>query len=227
MPGKLDQGSYDFPFSFKNIDLEIDTYIGVGLSVEYSVSAQMFYAGSMMKYTCKQKEPFAVKNYLKPASEVARMGVTLSMQSPAASVKLHIDQTELNCETEWISGWIQGKHARRPEVIKALKLELLQRETHGYLKPNEHPPYKLRVLADYELCDGFVIKEKIPFRVPLRGLVTPYLSPTYLNVFNKFSVQYFVRVKVVVLRQQLDMEAASDGKADQWLTVEAECLGEQ
>jgi hypothetical protein len=189
MPGRLDQGSYDFPFSFKSLDLDIDSYVGVGLSVEYSVSAQMLYAGSMMKYTCKHKEAFAVKNYTKPPqAAVYKMGVTLNQIASPATLKLHINSTELNCETDWISGWIQGKHARQPEVIKALNLELLQKETHGYLKPNTDCPYKLRVLADYELCDGFVLKEKIPFRLPLRGLVTPYLSPTYLNVFNKFSV---------------------------------------
>ena len=114
MPGSLDQGSYDFPFSFKSLDLDIDSYVGVGLSVEYSVSAQMLYAGSMMKYTCKHKEAFAVKNYTKspPPQAVYKMGVTLNLIAPPATLKLHINSTELNCETDWISGWIQGKHAR-------------------------------------------------------------------------------------------------------------------
>ncbi len=68
MAGRLDEGCYDFAFTFKNIDLEIDSYIGIGLNVEYSVSAQMVYTGSMMKYTSKCKEVFAVSNYTKDVS---------------------------------------------------------------------------------------------------------------------------------------------------------------
>jgi hypothetical protein len=63
MPGRLEEGSYDFAFSFKTIDLEVDSYLGVDLQVEYSCSAEMVYTGSMMKYTCKSKEVFAVINY--------------------------------------------------------------------------------------------------------------------------------------------------------------------
>lgn len=32
------------------------------------------------------------------------------------------------------------------------------------------------------------------FRLPLRGACSPYLTPTAKNVFNKFSVRYFVRL---------------------------------
>ena len=68
MGGRLEEGCYDFAFTFKNMDLEIDSYLGIGLNVEYSVSAEMVYTGSMMKYTTKCKEIFAVSNYTKEAA---------------------------------------------------------------------------------------------------------------------------------------------------------------
>lgn len=61
--GRLEEGSYDFAFSFKNIDLDTDSYLGIDLQVEYSCSAEMIYTGSMMKYKCKTKEVFAVNNF--------------------------------------------------------------------------------------------------------------------------------------------------------------------
>lgn len=65
MGGRLEEGTYDFAFIFKNIDLEIQSYVGISLNIEYSVSAEMIYTGSMMKYTCKTRECFAVCNYTK------------------------------------------------------------------------------------------------------------------------------------------------------------------
>jgi hypothetical protein len=48
--GRLECGVYDFAFSFKNLDLEIDSYDGISLDVQYSIYAEMTYAGNMMKY---------------------------------------------------------------------------------------------------------------------------------------------------------------------------------
>lgn len=53
---------YDFAFSFKNLDLEIDSYDGISLDVQYSVFAEMTYVGSMMKYKAATNEPFSVSN---------------------------------------------------------------------------------------------------------------------------------------------------------------------
>jgi hypothetical protein len=61
-------------------------------------------------------------------------------------------------------------------------------------------PYRARVLKDLEVCDGLTLKEKVKFRLPLRGCCSKYLTPSKLNVFNKFSVRYYVRVKVVLRR---------------------------
>ena len=55
MPGRITEGSYDFPFSFKSVDLEIESHIGIAMIVEYSVTAELIQVGSMMNYTCKNK----------------------------------------------------------------------------------------------------------------------------------------------------------------------------
>jgi hypothetical protein len=62
MPGRIDAGSYDFPFSFKNVDLEIETHQGIAMLVNYSVDAEMIQVGNMMNYTCKTRSGFSVCN---------------------------------------------------------------------------------------------------------------------------------------------------------------------
>lgn len=142
MPGRLEEGSYDFPFVFKNIDLEIDTHIGVTMVVEYSVTAEMVYTGSMMKYTCKTKEAFAVSNYTNPNAsgqsgthlkERLSPEVTLAMASPLIKMQLHLDSCRLNCETDWISGWVRGRECLQIEQIKSIRLELVQKEIQGVI----------------------------------------------------------------------------------------------
>jgi hypothetical protein len=134
-PGKLEQGSYEFPFTFKNLDLAIDSYIGVGLSVEYSVNAVMIYTGSMMKYTCKNRQAFSVRNYSRDnlKSEMVQPSVKFVMQGhPSVTLEVKYDKTRLNCETDWVSGWVRGKECKYPERLKAVKIQLLQKEILGF-----------------------------------------------------------------------------------------------
>jgi hypothetical protein len=59
-------------------------------------------------------------------------------------------------------------------------------------------------MKEYEVCDGFCLNDKVKFRIPLRGMAPQKMSPTKINVFNKFSVRYFVRVKVLLRRPVVD-----------------------
>lgn len=139
LPGRLEEGSYDFPFVFKNVDLEIETHIGVAMVVEYSVQAEMVYAGNMMQYTCKAKEAFAVSNYRSSGrvtqQVVSRQSpeVTLALASPLINMQLHLDSCRLNCETDWISGWFKGRECIQIEQIKSVRLEIVQKEIQGVI----------------------------------------------------------------------------------------------
>ena len=83
----------------------------------------------------------------------------------------------------------------------------------------------MRVLTEYEVSDGFMVSEKVKFRIPLRGLCTPYLSPTFVNVFNKFTVRYYARLVLKVWKQQIDTDSVNEGGEEHWTTVEGEVIG--
>ena len=60
-------------------------------------------------------------------------------------------------------------------------------------------PYRLRVVKDFQIMDGCCEEgDTIDFRLPLRAACSRYLCPTVKNVYNKFSVRFFVRVVIFV-----------------------------
>ena len=61
-PGTLQQGTFDYKFQFKNVDLDVDSYSGIALDVKFEVTAEMVYEGSMMNYTVKDQRIFHVRN---------------------------------------------------------------------------------------------------------------------------------------------------------------------
>ncbi len=61
-PGELKQGTFDYRFNFKNVDLDVDSYCGIALDVRFEVSAEMVYKGSVMNYTVRDTRIFQVRN---------------------------------------------------------------------------------------------------------------------------------------------------------------------
>lgn len=57
-PGSLSAGTFDYQFSFKNVDLDIDSYCGIALDVRFEVVSEMVYEGSVMNYTVKDSRIF-------------------------------------------------------------------------------------------------------------------------------------------------------------------------
>lgn len=60
-------------------------------------------------------------------------------------------------------------------------------------------PYKLRVLREHQIIDGCCSEgDFVNFRIPLRGAHARYMTPTVKNVYNKFSVRFFVRLVIYI-----------------------------
>jgi vacuolar protein sorting-associated protein 26 len=76
--------------------------------------------------------------------------------------------------------------------LKHMELEIRRRETSG---AGAAAKSESETVAKYEIMDGAPVRgECIPIRLSLR----PYdLSPSYANVFNKFSVRYFINLVLV------------------------------
>lgn len=62
-------------------------------------------------------------------------------------------------------------------------------------KDSSTAPYELRTLIRYEIADGCPQQDdKIAFTIPIKGI--EHITPTLKNVFNKFSVRYFIKLGI-------------------------------
>ena len=69
-------------------------------------------------------------------------------------------------------------------------------------------PYKLRIVKDYQIMDGCCDEgDTINFRLPLRGASCKLLCPSVKNVYNKFSVRFFIRL-VLFIKVRIRTNAA-------------------
>jgi hypothetical protein len=81
-------------------------------------------------------------------------------------------------------------------------------------------PYKCRVVKDFQIMDGCCDEgDTIDFRLPLRGASGRFLGPTVKNVYNKFSVRFFIRliffVKVRFRVAAKPKESEDDGESSE------------
>lgn len=106
-----------------------------------------------------------------------------------------------------------------------MKIQLVQQEVQGSTKSLPPPmvgqpfvdqmnsgvqPYKLRVIKDFQIMDGCCDEgDTIDFRIPLRGASCRFLCPTVKNVYNKYSVRFFIRfVLFIRVRFRVAQKAA-------------------
>lgn len=122
------------------------------------------------------------------------------------TLEFAVARSVLNLETDSIEGWLRIKdmQAYLQSLITGIRVDLVQQEIQGSTKVSASElgtqPYRLRVLKQHEVVDGCSVGDLVGYRIPLRGACKPYLCPTVTNVFNKFSVRFFVRVVVVTER---------------------------
>ena len=260
-PGSLQQGTFDYRFQFKNVDLDVDSYQGIALDVRYEVVAEMVYQGSVMSYTLTDSRIFQVRNSQQTLStakteqtgeEESKGGTEVTAAQKAAEIaaprlkvdfcgfrahdkpcilELYLHNTVLHIDRDQISGSIRMRQLA-DEIqsrIKYVKLQLVQQEIQGCTKAMPAPqvgqafidqmnggaqPYKLRVIKDFQVMDGCCDEgDTIDFRLPLRGASCQYLCPTIKNVYNKFSVRFFIRfVLFVKVRFRVAAKKAEEKK---------------
>ena len=72
------------------------------------------------------------------------------------------------------------------------------------------------MIKDFQIMDGCCDEgDTIDFRLPLRGACCRYIGPTVKNVYNKFSVRYFIRfVFFVKVRYRVESKCLKESNND-------------
>ena len=179
--GKLINQNNKFPFVFNNIEKQYESYRGIEFNVRYIL--RVIISCSLRNLTWEREFGVArpeTKEILTTLNDPIRMDVGIE---DWLHLSFELDRTKYSTK-DVITGRVTFKKVSMK--LKLMLLQIIRRETIiGGEMDNA-------VLCKFEIMDGGPIKNEI---VPIRFFLSPYeLTPTYINVNNKFSVQYYVNM---------------------------------
>ena len=204
-PGALYQPETVLPFSFKNMEKELESYRGRNVAVRYLVRVVF------------------ERKFLPPITKEHDVWVQLMggppQQDEAIKMEVGIEDC-LHIEFEYdrrhyhLQDTIRGKiHFLLVRIkIKHMELAVLRRETSGEgvalaasaekggvagAADASNIYTETQTLVKYEIMDGAPVKgEVIPVHLCLKGIPAD-LTPTYTAGNNRFSVRYFLNLVLV------------------------------
>ena len=179
--GKLINQNNKFPFVFNNVEKQYESYRGIEFNVRYIL--RVIISCSLRNLTWEREFGVArpeTKEILTTLNDPIRMDVGIE---DWLHLSFELDRTKYSTK-DVITGRVTFKKVSMK--LKLMLLQIIRRETIiGGEMDNA-------VLCKFEIMDGGPIKNEI---VPIRFFLSPYeLTPTYINVNNKFSVRYYVNM---------------------------------
>ena len=179
--GKLVNQNNKFPFAFNNVEKQYESYRGIEFNVRYIL--RVIISCSLRNLTWEREFGVArpeTKEILTTLNDPIKMDVGIE---DWLHLSFELDRTKYSTK-DVITGRVTFKKVSMK--LKLMLLQIIRRETIiGGEMDNA-------VLCKFEIMDGGPIKNEI---VPIRFFLSPYeLTPTYINVNNKFSVKYYVNM---------------------------------
>jgi vacuolar protein sorting-associated protein 26 len=179
--GVLSEPITKLPFVFKNVEKSFESYRGIEVNVKYIL--RVIILGTIRNLTWERE--FGVikpekKEVLNIDNDPIKMDVGIE---DWLHLSFELDRTKYTTK-DVITGRVTFRKVSMK--LKLMLIQIIRRETIiGNYVDNA-------VLCKYEIMDGAPIKNEI---IPIRFFLAPYeLTPTYMNVNNKFSVQYYANL---------------------------------
>lgn len=170
-----------FKFEFKNVEKSYESYRGVEVNVKYIL--RVIIATTLRNLTWERE--FGVshpedKMVLSVLNDPIKLEVGID---DWLHLTFELDKSKYSTK-DCMTGTVTFKKVSMK--LKSMLIQIIRKETIiGSYVDNT-------VLCKYEIMDGAPTKNEI---VPIRFFLSPYeLTPTYPNVNNKFSVQYYINL---------------------------------
>ena len=187
-PGEL-MSQQVYPFEFKSVEMEYESYRGSQVSLRYSV--RVIVARSMGQ-SLIQDHFFEVQNPVEACEMQNNVGNPIKMEVGIEDC-LHIE-FEYGRSAYHLKDTVIGKINFMLVRIKLkhMEVEIKRRETVG---GGMNARLESTPVAKFEIMDGAPARGE---SIPIRLYLAPYnLTPSYDNVHNKFGVRYSINLVLV------------------------------
>ena len=178
-----------FKFAFNNVEKSYETYHGVEVNCKYILKLiiQTTFRSLAWEREIGVAHP-QPKEVLKVLNDPIKLEVGIDNW---LHVSFEIDKTKYGTK-DIITGRVIYK--KTSFNLKSMQLQIIRRETIiGSYVDNT-------MICRYEIMDGAPEKNET---IPIRFFLSPYeLTPSYPNVNNKFSVQYFLNLVIYDINDQ-------------------------
>ena len=186
-PGVL-SGQKVYAFAFNKVDKQFESFKGTQGYVRYFVRATVTRTG--FNQTVSKERDFWIQNVVKPPE----INTSIKMEVGIEEC-LHIE-FEYNRSKYHLNDILLGKiYFLLVKIkIKHMELAIIRRETFSSGGQNQQTE-SVTMKPTYEIMDGCPVRGEA---IPVRLFLSQYdLSPTYKNIYNMFSVRYFVNLVLI------------------------------
>ncbi|MEW5305273.1 MAG: hypothetical protein WDW36_007826 [Sanguina aurantia] len=175
-----------FPFEFRNVEMQYDSYKGPNVRCRYFMRVTV--TGKGITPDCKKDSAFWVRNYEAMHEATAPIKMEVGIED-CLHIEFEYDKAKYHLK-DVVVGKIYFLLVRIK--LKHMEIEIRRRETTG-VGSSAHS--ESDTLAKYEIMDGAPVRNE---NIPIRLYLSPYdLSPTYKEVHNRFSARYFLNLVLV------------------------------
>ncbi|KAL3476346.1 vacuolar protein sorting-associated protein 26-domain-containing protein [Aspergillus californicus] len=182
-PGEL-QHPQTFPFNFKNVEKQYESYNGINVKLRYFVRVTV---SRRMADVIREKDLW-VYSYRMPPDSNSPIKMDVGIED-CLHIEFEYSKSKYHLK-DVIVGRIYFLLVRLK--IKHMELSIIRRETTGS-RPNEYN--ESETLVRFEIMDGSPSRgETIPIRLFLGGFD---LTPTFRDVNMKFSTRYYLSLVLI------------------------------
>lgn len=184
-PGEF-TSTTSYPFDFKNVEMQYDSYRGLQVRCRYLLRVTV--TGKGMTPDSKKEFPFWVRNYDVPSEGGPPIKMEVGIED-CLHIEFEYDKAKYHLK-DVVVGKIYFLLVRIK--LKHMEVEIRRRETTG---SGSSAHNESETIAKYEIMDGAPVRGE---NIPIRLYLSPYdLTPTYKEVHNKYSVKYFLNLVLV------------------------------
>lgn len=189
-PGIINNDITQIPFKFNNVDMQYETYYGLNMRVYYYLEVIMT---ASVRNILAEQEFGVINEEDSPITTLDKIKLEVGIDDWLHLV-FEVERNKYHLK-DVIDGFVRFKKVSIKLV--SMELQLIRKET---MLANTNSKPETEVITRFEIMDGGPTKNET---IPIKWFLSPYeLTPTYSNVGNRLSVQYYINLVLIDVEER-------------------------